>query len=147
MYTAAIRQALLLVVLFTFIAEAVAILGVVVVADRAAARKAAPIWQLQLVELSSGITFYKQFETALVLGRAEAEEEAPDRLYISQRPFVSRRQCALITWQGRVWVRNLSRVNVTLHNQQPLYADVQLSPGDVLQVGDCHYYVEVLCFG
>src|SRR5262249_18894372 len=58
-------------------------------------------------------------------------------------PAVSKRHCAVIVREGKVFVRDLKSTNGTILNDQPIEGEVEVKDGDKLQIGPLNLVIRV----
>ena len=99
-------------------------------------------WKIDFIEMSSGRQVTRDFQNTLVVGRQMPAPLESGRLYLSMDATVSRSQFCLFIENGRVMIENLSRVNVTKKNGNPVWQPVSLEEGDILEMGRMRYLVK-----
>lgn len=92
--------------------------------------------------MSSGREVTRDFQNTLVVGRQMPAPLESGRLYLSMDATVSRSQFCLFIEDERVMIENLSRVNVTKKNGNPVWQPVSLEEGDILEMGRMRYMVK-----
>ncbi len=58
-------------------------------------------------------------------------------------PAVSKRHCAVLVREGKVFVRDLKSTNGTLLNDQPIDGEVEVQDGDKLQIGPLNLVIRI----
>src|SRR5262245_57739497 len=58
-------------------------------------------------------------------------------------PSISKRHCAVIQRDGKVFVHDFDSTNGTLVNDQQIKGEVELHNGDQLKVGPLHFSVKI----
>lgn len=58
-------------------------------------------------------------------------------------PMISKRHCALIQRDGKVFIRDFASTNGTLLNEKPVEGEVELHHDDQLKVGPLHFAVRL----
>lgn len=101
-------------------------------------------WWVSIVDTTITRRVEKIFSGHLVLGRTLPFDEKDDRLYVGEDPTISRDQCAIFSFQGGIWIENLSGVNITRHNGHPLQDLEPLRQGDILVLGSSRFIVQEL---
>ena len=96
-------------------------------------------WWIELQDQENGQRISKVFSEQLVIGRYLPIKEETGRLYLRDLQTISRNQCAIISYNGFLWIENLSKVNTTEHNGRPIEEPQLLRQGDYLNMGG-HYY-------
>ena len=99
-------------------------------------------WKIDFVEMSSGREVTRDFQNTLVVGRQMPAPLESGRLYLSMDATVSRSQFCLFIEDERLMIENLSRVNVTKKNGNPVWQPVSLEEGDILEMGRMRYMVK-----
>ena len=99
-------------------------------------------WKIDFVEMSSGREVTRDFQNTLVVGRQMPAPLESGRLYLSMDATVSRSQFCLFIENERVMIENLSRVNITKKNGNPVWQPVSLEEGDILEMGRMRYMVK-----
>lgn len=76
-------------------------------------------------------------ETLFVIGRDPLCHLRP------HSSLVSRRHCTIARWGHRILLRDMKSANGTFLNQKKVVAQVAIQHGDVLQVGDIAFTVQI----
>lgn len=58
-------------------------------------------------------------------------------------PLVSKRHCAILIRDDKVYIRDFESTNGTLVNQQPIKGETELKDGDALKVGPLNFKVRI----
>lgn len=99
-------------------------------------------WKIDFIDMASGKEVSRDFRNSLVVGRQMPAPLESGRLYLSMDATVSRSQFCLFIENGRVMIENLSKVNITKKNGNPVWQPVCLEEGDILEMGRMRYRVK-----
>jgi pSer/pThr/pTyr-binding forkhead associated (FHA) protein len=58
-------------------------------------------------------------------------------------PAVSKRHCAVVVREGKVFVRDLKSTNGTIVNDQPVAGEIEVKDGDKLQIGPLNLVIRI----
>lgn len=104
-------------------------------------------WQLDMINTEDGQKYSKQFNGHLMMGRDTAAPETENFLPLGEKQTISRRQCEIAETPNGMMIQNLSQVNMTMHNGEPLQIPHNFGSGDYLDIGGIRYYVMGLQYG
>lgn len=98
-------------------------------------------WRVDFEDMSSGYHVTRDFHDRLVVGRQMPEKMESGKLYLSMDATVSRSQFCLFVTNDGIMIENLSAVNITKKNGEPVWQPVRLEEGDILELGRMRYMV------
>lgn len=104
-------------------------------------------WYLEMINVESGERFRKRFHYYLMMGRSGSFAPNENFMGVGTDQTISRCQCEIAETASGIVIQNLSRVNMTLHNGEPLDQPRNFSSGDYLDIGGNRYYINRLGYG